>query len=224
MSSYLELCQKFRAEVGIAGTGPASVLNQTGMMSKVVNWVADADVAIQSKWSDWTFLWTPFTSNTISGVKDVSAPIDLDMWDVDSFWLNYSTDPKKLEPMGYYEWRDAYPFNPETGEPTFYIIRPDEDIILYPTPNDVYTLSAEYWKSPTRMSANASTSPIPSQFDRLIIAQAKMYYAEHENAPEVMDGAFREYTELMVRLEAMFLPGMRARTTANPKDMVIRPE
>jgi hypothetical protein len=224
MSSYLELCQKFRAEVGIAGTGPSSVLNQTGMMSKIVNWIADADVAIQSKWTDWTFLWTQFTDDTIADTKDVSAPSDLGMWDTESFWIDYSTDPKQLEPMDYYEWRDVYPFNTDTDEPTYYIIRPDKDLILYPTPDAVYTLTAEYWKTPTRMSANTDTSPIPVRFERIIIAQAKLYYAEYENAPEILESAFREYNELMTRLEATFLPGMSARTTANPKDMVIRPE
>lgn len=224
-STYLELCQKLRQEVGIAGTGPTSVLNQTGMMSKIANWIADADVAIQGKWLDWTFMWDEFSENTIASTKDVTAPSDLGWWDTDSFWIDRTgSTPKKLLAMDYFEWRDIYPMTSGTDTPTYFIVKPDQDIILHPVPNGIYALTAEYWKSPTKMATNTSVSPIPARFDRLIVAQAKIYYAEHENAPEVMQSAVAEYMELIMRLEALFLPGQSARITSNPKDMVIRPE
>ena len=224
-SSYLSLCQKLRQEVGIAGTGPPTVIGQFGMLAKVVAWVADADMALQSKWLDWDFLWTQFAVNTISGTKDYVAPTDLGLWDEDSFYLNYdSTSPVQLTKMEYSYWRSVYP-NSENDTPSYFVLKPAKDIILYSTPDAIYALTADYWKAPVRLAANTDVSPIPTRFDRLIIAQAKIYYAEHENAPEVMNGAVNEYNELLPKLEATYLPG-RHNTFAKSTDntMVIRPE
>lgn len=46
--TYLELCQAFREDIGIAGTGPATVVGQTGILGRIVRWIADADITIQA--------------------------------------------------------------------------------------------------------------------------------------------------------------------------------
>lgn len=224
-STYLALCQKLRQEVGIAGTGPASVLNQTGMMAKIVAWIADADVTIQGKWLDWGFLWKQFSHNTIAATKDVSAPNDLGEWDENSFWIGHATtSARKLKKMEYDHWRDTNAAAESSNVPAHFIVRPDHDIILHPAPDAIYVLTADYWRCATRMTANTDTSPIPSRFDRLIIAQAKIFYAEHENAPEVMQAAMAEYAEMMHRLESLYLPGQKPRTKAHSDYLVTVPE
>jgi hypothetical protein len=221
--TYLELCQKLRREVGIAGTGPSSVSSQSGMMLKVVEWVADADVAIQSKWINWTFLWSQFTQDTIVSTKDVTKPTDLASWDEGTFSLDLNTtDYLRLTKMPYRTWLTYYRAN--TGKPTYFIVKPDKDVILEPVPDDVYALSADYWKRPTRLSDNADVSLIPDEFDRLIIAQAKIYYAEHENAPEIMQSAMMEYAELMHRMQVRYLPDMDTFGKSSDDNMVVVPE
>ena len=224
-SSYLALCQKLRQEVGVAGAGPATVVGQVGILKKLVDWVADADMHIKSKWLDWDFLWTQFSINTIANVKDYSAPSDIGLWEEESFYLNYSgDDPIYLKEMSYKAWRTAYP-NSETGTPSYYVIKPDKNIILYSTPDGIDTLTADYWRTPVKLAANTDTSLIPAKFDRLIIAQAKIFYAEHENAPEVMQAAINEYTTLLHRLESAYLPGQdNAFTKSTDSNMVTRPE
>lgn len=221
-SAYLSLCVKLRQEVGVAGTGPTTVTGQTGMFKKIVDWVADADVDIQTKYLDWGFLLGEHSVSTISGVKDYAKPSDFCLWDYESFYIDRTEDTyKNLIQMDYVEWRRSHRNGTKTNsQPSWFIIKPDKDIILESPPDGVYALTADYYKTPTRMTANTSTSLIPTKFDRLIIARAKIYYAEHENATEVMQGALTEYADLMGRLESLYLPGQEARTRAGNNDMI----
>jgi hypothetical protein len=224
-STYLALCQKFRQEVGVSGTGPAAVTSQTGMYAKIVEWIADADEDICSQYLDWGFLWTQWETSTIIGTKDYSAPSDFGMWDEESFYLDSTSSTyRQLKIMDYWYWRENHRNGTKTNDkPSFVVIRPDKAIIIESPPDAVYTLTADYYKTETRMTVNTDTSPIPSKFDRIIIARAKIYYAEHEDAPEVMNGAVNEYRDLMNRLESLYLPGQQARTMGHD-DLYVRVE
>jgi hypothetical protein len=54
--TFLELCKRVRADAGISGD-MATVLNQQGMMAKLVNWVRQADLDIQRMHTSWAFMW-----------------------------------------------------------------------------------------------------------------------------------------------------------------------
>ena len=213
-STFLELAQRLRLEVGVTGSGPASVTGQSGMLQKLVNWIADADVEIQSRHQDWEFLWSEFSGNTIASTKDITKPSDFGYWIADTFFVDYTTDDYvHLDQMTYKDWKLYYgPGTQDESSPTHFVVKPNDNIILHPVPDGVYALTAEYYKAPTRMTANTSTSDIPERFVRAIITRAKIYYAEHENAPEIMAEASREFMELLGQLEASYLPGQDART------------
>jgi len=220
--TYLELCVKLRGECGIQGTGPTTVLAQTGLLGKIVAWIADADQEICDMWLNWNFLWDEFTATTVIATAQVTQATDLSTWDTDSFYLDYTTaNHKKLIEMDYSLWRRVYRNGVKTSaKPSFFVIRPDKDIILEAPPDDEYTLTADYWKYAARLSANTSASLIPARFQRIIIARAKMYFAEHENAPEVMEGAQMEYGNLLSALQAAELPG-QGPTRTGSNDLVV---
>lgn len=221
MSTYLELCQKMVRDLGLSND-ISTVVSQTGMNRKIVDWVADADEVIQTLWEDWNFLWAQFSTTTISGVREYSKPADFGTWDLDSFYLDYiSDDYQHLIPMDYIEWRRNYRQGTQSAsKPTYFILTPENNIYLHEIPDDAYTLTADYWKAPTRLSANTDTSAIPTRFERIIIARAKIYYAEHEEFPAVLELASSEYKSLLDKLEAAELPGVhRARRKARNHDM-----
>jgi len=226
-STFLQLCQKTRSECGITSSGPASVTSQTGVLEKVVNWVADADVEIQSRWFDWNFLHVSIWShNTIAGVSTVAAPSDLGVWDRESFYLDYSTaNHKQLSVVDYKVWRRDYRQGVKTNQrPDIAIILPDQSLKLESPPDDVYALTADYWKRPARMTANTNTSPVPEEYERIIVARAKIAYAESQGAPEVLMSAQIEFDDLLDKLEAKYLPNQEGRRQADPGMMVVRPE
>ena len=211
--NYLELCQKVRRECGVQGNGPTTVTNQTGILQKIVDWVADADEEIQSRWFDWNFLWASVSGNTTVGLATYTKPSDLASWDPQSFYLDYTLATySKLSQLNYQLWRDNYRNGVKTNaRPSYFVIKPNGDIILEAPPDDVYSLTSNGWKIATRMSANTSTTSIPARFQRVIIARAKMFFAEDQNAPEIMESSIREYNELMDKLEAAELPNQHNR-------------
>lgn len=227
-STFLQLCQTARRECGITSSGPAAVTSQSGILEKVVNWVADADQEIQGRWFDWDFLhYSDWSHTTITGIAAVSAPSTLGTWDVDSFYLDYSTnDYKHLSVMDYREWRDTLRQGVKTNAmPDMVIIKPDLSLILEAPPDDAYTLTADYWTKPVKMTANTDTSPIPEEYERVIVARAKIAYAESQGVGEILAAAQIEFDDLLDKLEAKYLSGQRARrmSDASSIQMVVMP-
>ena len=226
-SSFLGLCQATRRECRITGTGPAAVTNQSGLLLKIVNWVADSAYETESRWHDWDFMWYDgWSSATIANTKAVAAPSDLGVWDEDSFWLNYTLSTnKKLSVLDYKEWRrDLRNGIRASKKPDSVVILPDQSLILEPPPDGIYSLTADYWKRPTKMSANTDVSMIPQDYERIIIARAKMFYGEIEGAGVILESAQIEYDDLLDKLESKYLPGQKGRRRAEAPMMVVQPE
>jgi len=179
------------------------------MNKKFVDWIADADEYIQGLWFDWNFLWDQHSANTVSGTREYAKPSDLGSWDRDSFYLDYTDDDAvHLKETSYPVWRAKHRQGTQTNDtPGKFIITPEGNIYLHAIPDAVYVFTADYWRTPTRMTVDASTSDIPTRYERIIIDRAKTYYAEHEEFPVVMESASREYDSLLDRLEGAELPG-----------------
>ena len=227
MSTYLALCQKFIRDLGMSNS-ISTVESQTGMNRKIVDWIADADEDIQTKWTDWNFLHSTHSVNTIVGTRSYSAPSDLGEWDRNSFYLDYSTDDyQHLSEIDYTDFRDNFgPGTHTNSKPDSFVITPSGAVYLEPIPDAVYALTADYWATPTRLSGNTDESAIPTRFERVILARAKIYYAEHEEFTNVYNLAMAEFDDLMEKLEADQLPGFhraRRKSRNNDMDLVIRP-
>jgi len=228
MSTFLELCKDMARDVGIPGSGPSSVTS-TALSEEenaVIRYVKKADVDIQSRWFDWDFLWSEAGISTISGTSTLTStntgfPTSLGNWKVDSFvWEKATDDYLVLDHMFWNEYRDTYKYGAvDSNDPEVYSIKPDNNIDLYPTPDSIKTVSVEYWQTPTEMSVDASESPIPTRFHKIIIARAKIYYAENEDAPEVLEGALTEFEDLLDKLEADQLPRQKNRRFSQAQDL-----
>lgn len=207
-ATFLELVNRTIRECGISGGDTVSVTGNTGIRHKVVNWVADADLYIQKKYKDWNFLHKQYSISTIVDTKDYVKPTDLGMWDVDSFYLNYTTaDNIRLDNIDYIDWRDNHGMGVQTSSNPYAVaFKPNKDIILYPAPDAIFTMTADYWKIPTRLVANADQSDIPETFEDVIIHRAKILYAQHEEAGDMLSVAKEEYGEGLIDLKANEAP------------------
>lgn len=227
-STFLELTKAARRACDISGTGPVSVKNNTGDYEKIVEWVALADQELQSRWFDWDFLHvSTWSTATIIGVPSVIAPDNLGTWDVDSFYLNYSLPSSaKLTSMDYKEWRKSMRQGTQINQqPVYVVVKPDLSLILQSPPNAVYTLTADYWKRPAKMVENTDTSPIPEEYERIIISRVKMMYAEDGGSMTLLQSAQIEFDDLLDKLEAKYLPSQRLMKRLSDAGMlVVRPE
>ena len=235
MPDYLTLVKQLQRECGVAGAAISTVSNQTGMYNKLVQWIADADEYIQSLHIDWKFLWSEYSETTVIGNAEPPIPSDLNIWDRDSFYLDYTLkSQKKLVYKAYKLWRDGQGRGVQINRtPNLIIIKPNNQIILSRPPDDAYALTAEYWVTPTKMVNNTDVSAIPAAFHRIIVLQAKLWYAEEQDMPDVYalakkelrgDGLRGKDMGLLGRLEALQLPNQEGRTMGESPDITIRPE
>lgn len=225
-SSYLQLCQRVRQECSIAGTF-ASVTDQTGIALRIVTWVADSDYLIQSAYADWSFLWSQFTTPTIANVTTYTAPSDLGAWDLDSVYLDATLgNYAHLKWVNYDQYRSYYRNGVQsTNKPSHYSILPNNNLVLHPTPDAVYTLTADYYRIPTRLATNSDTSEIPERFEQAIIALARSKFAEEEGSPVMLQNALQEYGFWFEEMKKHHLPNQMGRAQAESSvQWVVRPE
>ena len=149
--NYLQLCQRTRQKAGIAGEGPATTVNQTGQLGRLVNWVAEAWSDVQSERPNWLFMNEDFTFNTQSGVRDYTAAdqsiTDLDIWDRYSFLIYETavgeTDQNALPFKPYAEWRGEYRARMnarDDNRPTMFTLLPDNSVRFESRPDTIYTV------------------------------------------------------------------------------------
>jgi len=213
MSTYIELCQDMAREVGIPGTGPSTVTPTAEEEKDIVRYIKDANTDICSMWFNWDFLWSEHSTTTVASTSTITSPSDLAQWNIDS--VVYDPTAANWQPLihvGWREYREDYKYGTiDTGTPEFFSVKPNNVIDLYPTPNAATTLTAEYWATPTVLSASTDTPVIPTRFQRIIICRAKIYYAEQNDAQEVMGSSLSEFQDLLGKLEADQLPSQRDR-------------
>ena len=205
MSTYLVLCQDMARDIGIPGTGPSSVtasdLSEEELA--VVRYVKQADLDIQRRWFNWNFLWGEATLTPSVGTSTLTSPSDLGNWKLDSIvWSKSTDDYQELDYMDWDEYKLEYKLGVvDSGTPEVFSVKPDNVLDVYPTPDTTTTISVEYWKTPTELAADSDISAIPQRFHNIIIARAKIYYGENEDAPEILSGALAEFEDLLDKLE-----------------------
>lgn len=221
--TFLEICQDFVSELGVAnGTGPNSVLNQTGEYRNVVRWIRDSSLWIDNNWKDWKYLKLEYfgvlgTNNEISLDRFAPAPnnppgVLVRRWDKDSMWID--KQGITASPLAFVEWdrfRQLYDTSRDLpnqrSKPTTFTIRPDNTIQTFPIADALYTMSGEFWRRPPVLKVDNDTPLMPAEFHRLIVCRAAIMYGNREDAPEIISGMETEYDTLLPMLQADQLPG-----------------
>lgn len=238
--TYLELCKALRRECSVSGNGPAAVTGQTGEMARLVEWIKNADREIQQQWNDWNFLWASDSFNTISSQSLYDLTDETDMGGAPNIITDFNHLAKHDntsdlagelriwvdgDPLFFIPWSE-YQASSYTGtsKPYQFTIRPDGKWLLLPTPNAVYAINFEYYKTPTLLAANGDISAIPVLYHDTIVARAMMFYGEYESAQEVLQGGAERYTEGYTSLMDKELPQTDGQRFSSNNAIVITPE
>lgn len=215
--TFLELCQELVTEIGIAnGTGPSTVLNQTGELRNVVRWIRDSSLWIDNLWKDWKYLWCEYSGilatnsepqlNRFAPAPNTPAGVLVRRWDRTSFWLDKQS--ASAQPLAFCPWdrfRLLYDVGRDvtkTGKSRVITIRPDNTLQLYPIPNTTYTLTGEFFRRPAPMKENNDAPMMPAEYHRLVTCRAGIMYGNREDAPEIISGMEAEYIDLKDKLES----------------------
>lgn len=195
-------------EVGAAGSEPSTVLNQRGEAKRLVDWIAQADFHVQMLWHNWKFLRAEFSDDTVDGTRTMAKPSDHNRWDEKTFFLDTDNPLQVLE----YETVKSEVFETSAAsetQPSTVIIMPDNSLRFDPVPDTVYTITADYFVTPTLLAADATVSVIPEEFHRnVIVARGQISYGNFENAQEQKDFGMEFYGEGLARLESLQLPNI----------------
>lgn len=218
----LTLAQSLREKCGITGSGPSTTLSQTGEMLRVVNWIDEAWLQIQTLSDWWQWMRADFSFDTIAAQREYvpsASPLSLTnfaRWytDPDHTWRAYllsagkSTEQFLVEEPNYQVYRDTYLFGSEqSGPPRVYSINPvNKAISLAPLVDGIYRVYGSYQKGPVAMTADADIPGLPTRFHMLIVYRAMMLYAAYEAAPEVQQEAVGNYKSMLSRLKRDQLP------------------
>lgn len=223
--TFLQFVQKVHRECALSGNPPSSVTNQVGLFAKLVDWVADSAYEIEASHGDWDFMWYgDWTVSVTQSSPEYSAPSDMGQWNLETVYLDYSTnDFQQLQEMDYRAWKTTQgPGVQQEGKPGYFIVQPDHSLRLYPVPDAAYTLSADYWTKPTLMAASSDTCNIPEEYERVVIALAKMKFAEDQGAQVLLINAQSEYSDWFTRLETGELTYQRTRRNLSAEPMVVQ--
>lgn len=220
MSSFLQLCQALREEAGISGSGPASVVNQTGEMKRIVNWINRAYETIQTMHQSWNFMRPSFSFQTIQDVSEYLPTAvgisDHGSWKLGSFRCYLTSAGVNDEQwLTYYEWdtfRDVFVFGGmrgSRGRPIAYAVKPDQSIVFYPTPDREYTIVGERQRRAVKMVNNTDVPLFDEDLHDIVMWRALMYYAVYESAPELHAEGQAEFSRLLKILRQRQLPEMQ---------------
>jgi len=218
--NFLQLCQRLRQEAAVSGTGPVTVVSQVGEYKKLVDWISSAYEDIQNLHTEWDFLRTDLTFQTIAGTnnytKDAISAGEYGEW-VDESFRSYLTSGGEVgeQFMAFLDWgdfRDSYGFGAnraQLGIPRYITRKPDTSLLVFPGPDAEYTINGEYFKRAQTMTANSDEPLIPSKYHMIIVWRALMYYAGQSNAPELYAVGLNEYKRLLNKLESSQMQPIR---------------
>lgn len=212
--NFLQLCQRTASECGVSLTGPSAVTGQVGRLGQIVKWVALADMDIQTLHNDWHFMRSAFTVSATSGDGKYAATDCTDTgtssaiskfrdWCRDTPMKVYLTSAgvggeTDMCYLRYEDWYSRYNVGTQTnGKPFFWSVHPDRSLLLAPKPDATYTVSGDYMKSATEMTADASEPLIPSDYHMAIVYRAMMKYGRYAGASEVFNDGQAEYRRVL---------------------------
>lgn len=230
--TFLELCSDVVSDLGVAGGTLPSVIGASlnNEQRSIVRWVKKADLFVQLLWADWRFLWYQDNAFTVLAGSNVGQP-SLPAWaqnvrnyDRTSMYQGYGTGMSRG--VRFMEWGDMvrmYLSRPLTAAvvPSFWSINPQGQVMFSQIVLTDTVFNVSYHVSGKPMAANTDTSPIPTDFDAIIVERAKIFYAEREAASEILSGSTAEYTDLLDKMQAYCLPNNIAGRTLqnNPSTM-----
>lgn len=224
--SFLTLVNDLASEAGVSGNASsvATVVGQTGTAKRLVNWIRQAHNDIQNRHTSWRWMRSTFSVNTVVD-DDTYAPTDCTDTRLSATisrfarWWPYADDGSinikryltatgvsvegymNILPWAYF--RAIYRIGTQNNGPIVNVtIDPQDNLVIGPKPNDVFTITGEYQMSSLNFAADSDTAEFPERFDDLITYLAMEKYGLFYAAPEVLERGRQEGGKLMRQLEA----------------------
>jgi hypothetical protein len=220
LPTWLDVVQRARQEMGVAGVGPATVIAQQGELKRVVDWVCTAYEEI-CKEQDWGWLYTTITATLNPGGREYNprtdwatpngGPVWVGMWDLLSFKLNSVavgvTDQQFLTFWPWDKFSNTYNIRaPQTIRPYVFTIRPNGHIMFQTLMDVPYALTADVYLAKDAPATDTAVPLLPDEFRMLIVWEAVKLYAGFEGDGALLAHATGNARKLRAEMEDAWLP------------------
>lgn len=211
--NFLELCQAVVREGAIVGgdNKPETVVDQSGRMRLVVDWVNRANREVQGHRNDFNFRSRIIDFN-VPAITEVLKPHDTQP-DVEAMnemtvSIRDADETVLLPPMSWIVYRSLQVDRgtPVDEFPDNFSIDPAGDIHFYPKSNKGFVFRAEFRLMPQTMVVDADTPWIPEGYRDVIFYKALMYFHRFDESPEQKREAEQDYNEHLMRLVSATTP------------------
>jgi len=213
--TLLQLCNRLIAEAGISAQPMTTTVNQTGELGRVVNWIQQAWLDIQSAHTTWRWMRKTATITTVAGQAGGydATDADVSVWTLDTA-RNYVTAQGDITEVfmsfvEYDDFRNSYLYGAlryAQSRPMVFTIAPDNTLSFGPVPNGDHTVTSDYYKKPIEMDGDTDEPDMPATYHIGIVWRALMFYGGFEAAGEAYSRGQNEYTVILDKLEATQLP------------------
>jgi len=214
MKTFLQICQDTLRESGISGAGPVTVTATKPVMEyRIINWVRQAWLDIQEYRDDWPWMRKEFTLETVADKQRYTLADlglgDMEKWDFSGASIYKTADGRSGENIlgstTYDNWWNFHRVGErQNANPALIFTDPtNDDLLLFPTPDDVYTISLRYHRMPQILVDNTDVPLLPTNNAWLDIIKwrALWYYAFYDNAPELLEVATERYDSMLHALD-----------------------
>jgi hypothetical protein len=198
MATFLQLCQRVAGQSGtIPGNQPATVTGLTGRLEKVAIWVNMAWENLQNSRAHWQWMQDEFEAPTIQGVARYTAaawslPRLAEWVTADNTATLYRQSEGRAQEapitfMDYRDFRAVYDRGVhDQSQPINFSVSPANEFCLGATPDAVYVVRGLYRKTPQTLTAAGDIPEMPARFHDLIVWDAEVLLAEHDEAQVAM--------------------------------------
>lgn len=174
--------------------------SDTTTRNRIKNWINMGyyDFVLREQ---WPFREATDTITTVAGTQEYTLSTefaDIDAQNVISVALQ-GTVAKKLAYIPYNQLRASNPDFDLIGNsvPTHYYIKSGA-IGFWPAPADVYTVTVDYYKNLTELSADADTPIVPVAYREALVQYALSMEHDFNTDPDLAQKAMNRYEQIVV--------------------------
>lgn len=183
--TYLELVRLLMQEAAVNTTpsGLTTVVDQSGELARVVEWVRDAWLDIQGT-KKWTFLWEQADIVIPAGFNALAGDLPASRWDR---FTTYRIDPVsgQLRDLDYVPWQRfslEYRILGNADSMTAWTVRPDNAFVVNAPAGANTTFNVQRYRNPQNLAADADEPLLPEDLHKLIVFHALVKYAGYDEA------------------------------------------
>lgn len=229
MKTLLDLVKKLARESGTVSPSQITTIEGTisdDHVADLLDWIIDANFEIEKLSDDWRFRMREGTVEIEADRTDypLAAYLGDDYfkkvvpykhpWHRSHIHVGEKRQPIHFVP--YRQWMGDYDRRLVTtskDKPVAFTVLPNEEIRIYPMPDQAYTLNFNYIRRPLRLDAKDVCEPAMPQEHRLVIIYwALRHYAFYDEASQRMQTVQIELEQALMDLRNDQMPPLQVST------------